>query len=152
MREEPMPQARIRVTDTNLDVLVPYALTVMLARCKHPRSFQLPGRVRRDMESVRHGTRTFGCGLSEEYIMPFLEHITVNPNQCGGRPCIRGMRIRVEDILELLAAGASREEIFEDYPYLESEDITVALAFAARQMDHPVLRATRRRSRFDGGQ
>jgi uncharacterized protein (DUF433 family) len=84
--------------------------------------------------------------------MSFLERITVNPNQCGGRPCIRGMRIRVKDILELLAAGASREEILEDYPYLESEDITVALAFTARQMDHPVLRAAHRRSRFDGGQ
>ena len=72
--------------------------------------------------------------------MSFLERITVNPDQCGGRPCIRGMRIRVKDILELLAAGASREEILEDYPYLEGEDITAALEFAARQMDHPVLR------------
>lgn len=72
--------------------------------------------------------------------MSILERITVNPNQCGGRPCIRGMRIRVKDILELLAAGASPDEILEDYPYLEPEDIKASLAFAARQMDHPVLR------------
>ncbi len=72
--------------------------------------------------------------------MSILERITVNPHQCGGRPCIRGMRMRVKDILELLAAGASREEILADYPYLEPEDITAALAFAARQVDHPVLR------------
>lgn len=72
--------------------------------------------------------------------MSTLERITVNPDQCGGRPCIRGMRIRVKDVLELLAAGASREEILEDYPYLEPEDITAALEFAARQLDHPILR------------
>jgi uncharacterized protein (DUF433 family) len=72
--------------------------------------------------------------------MSTLERITVNPDQCGGRPCIRGMRIRVKDVLELLAAGASREEILEDYPYLELEDITAALEFAARQLDHPILR------------
>ena len=66
--------------------------------------------------------------------------ITVNPKQCGGRPCIRGLRIRVKDVLDLLAAGASREEILEDYPYLEVEDIEAALEFAAKQSDHPVLR------------
>lgn len=70
-----------------------------------------------------------------------LERITVDPAQCGGRPCIRGMRIRVSDILELLAAGASREQILADYPYLESDDITATLLYAARQFDHPVLKA-----------
>jgi uncharacterized protein (DUF433 family) len=69
------------------------------------------------------------------------ERITVNPDQCGGRPCIRGLRIRVSDILELLAAGESREQILADYPYLEAEDITAALLYAARQFDHPVLKA-----------
>jgi len=49
------------------------------------------------------------------------------------------MRIRVKDILDLLAAGAAREEILEDYPCLENEDITSALEYAARQSDHPVL-------------
>lgn len=70
-----------------------------------------------------------------------LERITFNPQQCGGRPCIRGMRIRVTDVLRLLASGATREEILEDYPYLESEDITAALHYAVRQNDHLVLRA-----------
>lgn len=68
-----------------------------------------------------------------------MKRITVEPGKCGGRPCIRGMRIRVQDILELLSAGASHSEILEDYPYLEEEDIQAALAYAARQIDHPVL-------------
>lgn len=72
--------------------------------------------------------------------MSELQRITVNPEQCGGRPCIRGLRVRVKDILDLLAAGASREEILTDYPYLEAGDITAALEFAARQSDHPILR------------
>jgi uncharacterized protein (DUF433 family) len=71
--------------------------------------------------------------------MSELHRITVDSELCGGRPCIRGMRIRVKDILDLLAAGADRDEILEDYPYLETEDITAALQYAARQSDHPVL-------------
>jgi uncharacterized protein (DUF433 family) len=71
--------------------------------------------------------------------MSELHRITVNPEQCGGRPCLRGLRIRVTDVLDLLAAGASHEEILEDYPYLEPGDITAALEYAARQTDHPVL-------------
>ncbi len=66
--------------------------------------------------------------------------ITIDPHVCGGRPCIRGLRIRVSDILEMLSAGASNEEILEDYPYLAAEDISAALEFAAHQLDHPVLR------------
>jgi len=72
--------------------------------------------------------------------MNYLNRITVNPLQCGGRPCIRGMRIRVKDVLDLLAAGASRTEILEDYPYLEDEDIRAVLEYAASQFDHPVLK------------
>ncbi|WP_018949152.1 DUF433 domain-containing protein [Thioalkalivibrio sp. ALMg11] len=71
--------------------------------------------------------------------MSELQRITFDPETCGGRPCIRGTRVRVKDVLNLLAAGASREEILKDYPYLEAEDITAALQFAARQTDHPVL-------------
>ncbi len=66
--------------------------------------------------------------------------ITVDPDQCGGRPCIRGLRIRVKDVLDLLAAGATREEIVEDHPILEPDDITAALEYAARESDHFVLR------------
>ncbi len=72
--------------------------------------------------------------------MSQLHHITTHPEQCGGRPCIRGLRVRVKDVLDLLAAGASREEILEDYPYLEAGDIDAVLESAAKQSDHPVLR------------
>jgi uncharacterized protein (DUF433 family) len=71
--------------------------------------------------------------------MSEIHRITVDPAQCGGRPCLRGLRIRVKDVLDLLAAGASREEILADYPLLETEDITASLEYAARQSDHPVL-------------
>jgi uncharacterized protein (DUF433 family) len=72
--------------------------------------------------------------------MSELHRISADPNQCGGRSCIRGLRIRVRDILDLRASGASRQEILEDYPFLEIEDISAALEYAARQSDHPVLR------------
>ena len=68
-----------------------------------------------------------------------LDRITVNPKQCGGRPCIRGMRIRVSDVLDLFAAGLSAEEILQEMPDLEMEDLKAALTYAARKVDHPVL-------------
>jgi uncharacterized protein (DUF433 family) len=68
-----------------------------------------------------------------------LSRITIDDAQCGGRPCIRGMRIRVTDILELLSAGATFEEVLSDYPYLEREDILASIEYAARQTDHSVL-------------
>ena len=71
--------------------------------------------------------------------MTTSSRITIDPQMCGGRPCIRNMRIRVKDILDLLASGASTAEILEDYPYLESEDITASLTYAAHSIDHPVL-------------
>jgi uncharacterized protein (DUF433 family) len=64
-----------------------------------------------------------------------LERITINPAQCGGRPCIRGMRIRVKDVIEMLAEGATEKEILEDFPDLESADIRASLAYAARSLD-----------------
>ena len=67
------------------------------------------------------------------------DRITFNPRQCGGRPCIRGMRIRVRDVLEMLAGGATQEQILRDYPDLEAEDIRASLSYAAAQIDHPVL-------------
>jgi uncharacterized protein (DUF433 family) len=69
------------------------------------------------------------------------DRITINPEQCGGRPCIRGMRIRVIDVLDLYAAGLSAEQILEEMPDLEAEDLQVALQYAARRLDHPVLAA-----------
>lgn len=70
-----------------------------------------------------------------------LSRITINPEQCGGRPCIRGMRIRVTDVLDLLAAGLSPDQVVEELPDLEPEDITASLQFASRRLDHPVLAA-----------
>ena len=70
-----------------------------------------------------------------------LDRITINPAQCGGRPCIRGMRIRVVDVLDLLAAGLSTEQVLEELPDLEPDDVVAALRFAARKLDHPVLAA-----------
>jgi uncharacterized protein (DUF433 family) len=61
-----------------------------------------------------------------------LDRITVNPETCGGRPCIRGLRVPVKDILDMLAGGSSREELLRDYSYLEDDDITAALEFASR--------------------
>lgn len=70
-----------------------------------------------------------------------IERITVNPEQCGGRPCIRGMRIRVVDVLDLFAAGLSAEQILEEMPDLEMDDLKAALYYAARRLDHPILAA-----------
>ncbi|HWD27154.1 MAG TPA: DUF433 domain-containing protein [Rhizomicrobium sp.] len=68
-----------------------------------------------------------------------LSRITIESGKCGGRPCIRGMRIRVIDVLEMLAAGASQEDILRDYPDLEVDDIRASLAYAATALDHSVL-------------
>ena len=68
-----------------------------------------------------------------------IERITINPNQCGGRPCIRGMRIRVIDVLDLFAAGLNAQQILEELPDLEMEDIKAALNYAARRLDHRVM-------------
>lgn len=70
-----------------------------------------------------------------------LSRITLDPEQCGGRPCIRGLRIRVSDVLELLAAGETPEEILAEYPYLEADDISACLLYAARRLDHPTVAA-----------
>lgn len=68
-----------------------------------------------------------------------LSRITIRPDQCHGRPCIRGMRIRVADILEMLSQGVEADEILQDFPDLEREDIFACLAYAAAQLGHPVV-------------
>ena len=70
--------------------------------------------------------------------MSYLDRITFNAEQCGGRPCIRGMRIRVKDVLD--PAGLSEDEILKDYPDLQAEDIRACLQYAAAQASHAVLR------------
>ena len=71
--------------------------------------------------------------------MEWTQRITVNTKQCGGRPCIRGMRIRVSDVLDLFANGLSTEEILEEMPDLELEDLYACLKFIALRINHPVL-------------
>ena len=66
--------------------------------------------------------------------MNHLDRITFNPAQCGGRPCIRGMRMRVKDVLDLLAAGVPEPEILQDFPSLQPEDIRACLEYAAREV------------------
>ena len=68
-----------------------------------------------------------------------LERITINPKQCGGRPCVRGMRIRVSDVLDLYAAGLNSEEILEEMPDLEREDLQACLQYASHKLNHAVL-------------
>jgi uncharacterized protein (DUF433 family) len=70
-----------------------------------------------------------------------LDRITTEPGKCGGRPCIRGMRIRVSDVLDMLASGQSPDDILADYPDLEAADIQACLHYAARWFDHPRLAA-----------
>jgi uncharacterized protein (DUF433 family) len=65
--------------------------------------------------------------------------ITVNPRQCGGRPCVRGMRIRVSDVLDLLASGLTPAQVLEELPDLELEDVAACLRYASRRLDHPTL-------------
>ena len=69
------------------------------------------------------------------------ERITVNSEQCGGRPCVRGMRVRVSDVLDLLASGLSPEQVLDELPDLEAEDIAACLRFASRRVDHPIVAA-----------
>lgn len=73
--------------------------------------------------------------------MSLLDRITSEPDKFGGRPCIRGLRIRVVDVLDLLAAGLSHQQILEGLPDLEADDIKAAIAFASRRVDHPVISA-----------
>jgi prevent-host-death family protein len=95
--------------------------------------------------SLAHSRPNHGMAedaASYDALPPALqERITVDPAVCGGRPCIRGMRIRVSDVVGLLAAGEKRERILKDYPYLESADIDAALAYAASSSSHRVIRA-----------
>lgn len=60
-----------------------------------------------------------------------LSRVTIDPQQCGGRPCLRGTRMRVQDVLDMLAGGATAEEILTDFPYLEADDIRASIAYAA---------------------
>lgn len=70
-----------------------------------------------------------------------LKRITTEPDKCGGRPCVRGLRIRVSDVLELLASHKSRTTLLEEHPDLEDADLSACLLFASRELDHAMLSA-----------
>ena len=82
--------------------------------------------------------------LVSRYVSPMsalLERITVNPKQCGGRPCVRGMRIRVSDVLDLFASGLDAAQILDEMPDLEADDLKACMLYARRRIDHPLLAA-----------
>jgi uncharacterized protein (DUF433 family) len=113
------------------------ALEGFLARwnhtpCKSARINVLKSELDMQPQAPRAGAEGAGAPLSR---------IASDPRICGGRPCIKGTRMRVSDIVDMLAQGAAREEILEDFPYLVEEDIAAALAYAARATDHRVIRA-----------
>lgn len=68
-----------------------------------------------------------------------MNRITIDPEQCGGRPCIRGMRIRVIDVLDLLGNGLTPQQVLEELPDLEMADIQACLQYASRKLNHPML-------------
>jgi uncharacterized protein (DUF433 family) len=74
-------------------------------------------------------------------MIEIADRITIDPEQCGGRPCIRGMRIRVTDVIDLLAEGLTQEQVLAELPDLEAEDIRACLRYAGRRLDHPVVAA-----------
>ena len=86
--------------------------------------------------------KSSGENMNESNRSELLSRITVEAGKCGGRPCIRGQRVRVSDVLDLLGSGASMEEILEDYPYLTRADILAAIAYASLQTDHMVLQTS----------
>ena len=71
--------------------------------------------------------------------MGLLDRITIEPGKRGGRPCVRGIRITVSDVLELLAQGMTAADVLNQMPDLEADDVRACLAYAARYMDHPKL-------------
>jgi uncharacterized protein (DUF433 family) len=69
------------------------------------------------------------------------ERITVSPDQCGGLPCVRGLRIRVTDVLDLLVAGLTTAQVIDELPDLDRDDVAACLRFASKRIDHPVVAA-----------
>jgi uncharacterized protein (DUF433 family) len=98
----------------------------------------------RNFEHQLPHAAAFGLPTAPRYTpsVDLLERITRDPAVMGGRPCIRGMRVTVGAVVGLLAAGRSREEILEAYPYLESDDIRAALSYAAWRTEEVELPLT----------
>ena len=110
---------RFSSTSRASHVILPInCMNVILVWCAHVRGSYLIGRIMKPS---------------------LLDRITIEPGKCGGRPCVRGLRIRVTDILSLLGAGATHQEILEEYSLLEENDILAALEYAAVQTNHAIL-------------
>lgn len=92
-------------------------------------------------EAWWQGEQPLSHGHLRPEVIHELHRITVDPAQCGGRPCVRGLRIRVTDVLDLLAAGLTPDQILEELPDLEREDVAGCLRFASRRIDHPIVAA-----------
>ena len=119
-----------------LEVDVPRLKVGLLSRICGSARLPFIGRVCNDTWFTDQAGGPYGESMPPA---PNQSRITVEPGKCGGRPCIRHMRIRVKDVLELLASGASEDEVLADYPDLEREDIRACLEYAAQYFDHPVF-------------
>lgn len=105
------------------------------------RSIVPVGGGRSPLSLAEKSVATFGECEQDTPMSKVEQRITTNPRQCGGRPCIRGMRIRVTDVLDLLAAGLSFDQILDELPDLDREDIIAAIGYASHGIDHPVIAA-----------
>ena len=81
--------------------------------------------------------------MSSRSVATLLKRITVDPKVCGGKPCVRGMRIRVTDVLDLLANGLTTAEVVNELPDLEEADVRASILYASRRVAHSVLVASR---------
>ncbi len=90
---------------------------------------------------VRWEGSWYHVSMVEERNQDLTKRITLDPQQCGGRPCIRGMRIRVSDVLDLLAAGLTNEQVLEELPDLELDDVRASIYYAARKVNRATLAA-----------
>ena len=104
-----------------------------LVRCARGKAAEADRLFQRKLGEGRRCDQRLDVNLSER--------ITVDPEQCGGKPCIRGMRIRVKDILEMLGSGMTDADILVEFPCLEAADLRAAHLYAARLTDHSVLRS-----------
>jgi prevent-host-death family protein len=138
-----MRKIKIHEAKTNLSRLIARVEAgeeIVIARDEQPVA-KLVGMGERPRDTTSGFSFAEDAAPYEQLSPAVRERITVDAAVCGGRPCIRGMRVRVSDVLGLLAAGEKRERILKDYPYLESADIDAALAYAAGAANHRVIQA-----------
>lgn len=130
-----MAVVRIHEAKTNLSKLIARVEAgeeIVIARDNQPVA---------KLSAVKPARENYGFEEeSSPYDAGLAERITTDPDVCGGRPCIRGMRVRVADVLGLLASGMTKNAVLKDYPYLEGADIDAALVYAAGAANHRIIR------------